>query len=190
MKMKIVIESMVAIQRYKGDFDLRDAQTVLKGSRYQPEVFKGLLYDSDDPRCKVFLMADKTLRIHGTKSLEAAGKASVQVMEKLKRSGVMIALTGPLESREVIASHDIGAKLDPSKILEIFKGDRIIYDPRVIPGFILRIPSTSMEALIFPEGKIVVRGSRSIEDSASTLQMLASKIEPARIPVTEVAPKG
>jgi TATA-box binding protein (TBP) (component of TFIID and TFIIIB) len=178
--MKIAIESMVAHQNYKGDLDLREAQVQIKGSRFQPEVFKGLLFDLEQPRCKAFIMEDHTIRVHGVKSVDSANMAMDRILEPLKRAGLMIAKNGPLEIKEVVASHDMGTPLDPSKVLGIFKNDRLLYDPRVIPGFILKVPSTPMEVLIFPEGKLIVRGAGSIEDSASTLQMVAQRLEGAR----------
>jgi len=178
--MRIVIEGMVAIQRLKGSIDLREAQNALRGSRYQPEIFKGLLLDHEDPPCKVFLLEDGTIRLHGIKSRDSAARAIGTIVGSLNKAGIDIKAEGTLEVREVIASHDMGQKLDPSKVLEVFKGERIIYDPRVLPGFILRIPSTYIETLIFPEGKIVSRGGRSVEDCASALQIVANKLEPAR----------
>ena len=70
---------------------------------------------------------------------------------------------------------------DPWRFPQI---EKVLYfrpSARRIPGFILRLPSTGIEVLIFPEGKIVAKGARSVEDAASTVQMVASRLEGAKV---------
>lgn len=188
--MKIIIENLVAVQPIRGEIDLREVQSTLKGSRFQPEVFKGVIYEMDEPKCEVFLMRDRTIRVHGTRSLSSAEKAIRSVLDRLKGSGFRIDSSGSMQIKEVIASHDMGARLDPKRAMDSFKAERLIYDPRRLPGFILKLRSVGMEVLIFPEGKIVARGARSVEDAASALQMVASRLEGARIPNPPPAPPG
>ncbi len=140
--MKIVIENLIAVQSIRGEIDLREVQASLKGSRFQPEVFKGVIYEMDDPKCEAFLVGDRTIRIHGTRSISSAEKAIRIIIDKLKGSGFRIDSNGSMQLKEVVVSHDIGSKLDPKRTMDSFKNERIVYDPRRIPGFILRLPST------------------------------------------------
>jgi len=179
--MKIVIENLVAVQPIKGELDVREVHGSLKGSRFQPEVFKGIIYEMNDPRSEVFILPDRTIRVHGTRSVSSAEKVVRTVIEKLKGSGFRIDASGAMQLKEVVASHDLGHRLDPKKTFDAFKAERILYDPKKLPGFILRIASTGIEVMIFPEGKIIARGARSVEDAASAIQMVASRLEGAKI---------
>ena len=46
----------------------------------------------------------------------------------------------------------------------------------------MRTGTSKIEVLIFPEGKLVVRGAGSIEDAASMLEMVSSRLSPAIVP--------
>jgi len=186
--MKVAIDNLMVVQGIKGDVDLREVNKVLKGSRYQPEVFKGVIYDLDDPACQVFILGDKTMKFHGLRSLETADRAVTTMMERLKSAGLGFGRASRFSVTDVIASHELGARLDPGKVVKTFEPDGILYDPNRLPGFILRTGTPGFEVLIFPEGKIVVRGARSIEDAASMLEMVSNRLSSAMLQTGQKAP--
>ena len=188
--MKVVIENLVVEQRIKGEIDPRDVNVSIKGCKFQPDVFKGLIYEMNDPHCELFLLPDGRIRVHGVSSLQSADKAIDRFLEMLRSSGFRVAKDDGAMILDVTSSLDIGCRLDPKKVLEEFKDDQIIYAPLMLPGFSIGIPNTSIEILIFPEGKIISKGAVSVEDSASSLEMVISRLSCASISASTRPEKG
>ncbi|MDG6226019.1 MAG: hypothetical protein QCI82_10980 [Candidatus Thermoplasmatota archaeon] len=188
--MKVAVENIVVQQRIKGEIDPPDVQRVVKGCRYQPEVFKGLIYEMSSPNCEIFLLPAGMIRVHGVTSIHLADKAVDGFIGILRSNGFAVAKQGGLDILNVTASHDMVCKMDPSKILSEFKEERIDYDPSKLPGFSLRIPSTGIEILIFPEGKIISTGAATLEDSVSSLEMVRARLSSACIFSEDGGKKG
>lgn len=188
--MKVIIENLVVEQRIKGEIDPSDVNVSIKGCRFQPDVFKGLIYEMSDPHCELFLLPDGRIRVHGVRSMQSADKAIDRFVEMLRSSGFRVGKDGRAMVLDVTSSHDIGCRLDPKKVLEEFKDDQIIYAPLKLPGFSIGIPNTSIEILIFPEGKILSNGAVSVEDSASSLEMVMSRLSRSCMSESKGSEKG
>jgi TATA-box binding protein (TBP) (component of TFIID and TFIIIB) len=174
--MKVEIENIVAKTTLSGDLDMESISSALPGSRYQKEIMDGVIYEMDDPRSNVFLMSDGTVKIHGLTSEDDVDRAIGSFVEKLASTGLNLGRSGPSQIMEVITSADIG-KQAPGRIFSEFSGDGIVYDPKGLPGFILRIGNTGVTVLIFPEGKVVSKGADNIMDAVSSLEMVKKRLE-------------
>ncbi len=177
--MKVVIENMVAACKLAGDLDLELISSKLEDSKYQPDVFRGIILNRKDPKADIFILNDGTIKLHGLTSEEKLQRSLQTLLQDLKGIGVEPMMLEPLKITEVIASFSLGSRIDPKEVYEEFKDDGVIYDPAELPGFILGVGKSGIEVLIFPEGKVVTRGADNIMDAVSSLQMVESRI---RIP--------
>ena len=174
--MKVVIENMIASCKLSGEINLEKLSKTIKGAKYQPAMFEGIMLTNEDPKADVFILGDGTVKLHGLTSEEKLKNALSSVLALFKDNNVDLKVTEPLKIEEVIASYSVGARIDPKEVYEEFKDDGVIYDPSELPGFILRVGNAGIEVLIFPEGKVVSRGADNILDAVSSLQMVDSRI--------------
>lgn len=173
--MKVVIENIVASCKLKGELDLEGIKNRLEGARYEPEVFKGITFESEAPRFKSFILPDGTIKLHGITSEEGMRNALDHIISEASLEDRP--MEDPLEVREIVASADMGGPVDAKMIYEEFQKEGIIYDPSELPGFILNVGTTGIEVLIFPEGKIISRGASDLLDAVSSLQMVYNRIQ-------------
>ncbi|MEA3558014.1 MAG: hypothetical protein U9R75_02050 [Candidatus Thermoplasmatota archaeon] len=174
--MKIIVENIIASCKVKGDLHLDRIADSLKGAKYQPSLFEGVIYTSEEPKSDIFIHKDGTVKLHGSTSEEKVKNALNMVLDKLKEDGIDLEVSEPLKVLEIIASFSIEGKLDPKEVYEEFKEDGVIYDPSELPGFILHIGKSGIEVLIFPEGKVISKGADNLQDAISSLQMVDSRI--------------
>jgi TATA-box binding protein (TBP) (component of TFIID and TFIIIB) len=174
--MKVVIENMIASCRLSGDMDMKKMEEALDGARYQPEVFNGMVISKKDPKADIFILNDGTIKLHGLTSEPKMKKVLEDLLSEMKEKEFKFRLSEPLRINEVIASFDMGSRIDPKEVYEEFKDDGVVYDPSELPGFILRVGSSGIEVLIFPEGKIITRGADNIPDAVSSLQIVENRI--------------
>lgn len=174
--MKVVVENIIASCRVSGNLDLARISDNLPGSDYRPSVFKGIIHDSSDPPFKMIFQKDGTIKLHGLTSEEKVKEALEKVLGHLRESGIQLKIEEPLKVNEVIASFDMGDRLDPKVVYEEFKEDGVVYDPAELPGFLLPVGNSGIEVLIFPEGKVVSRGADNLLDAVSSLQLVQSRM--------------
>lgn len=172
--MKVVIENIIAGCKIRGDLDLENISSLLDGSRYSPEVFDGISYNSETPSYKSFILKDGNIKFHGLTSEEGAKEAITDLLSKppLRDSWI----EEQLKVMEIVASVTLDGPVDPKTIFDTFNDEGIVYDPEELPGFTLTVGKTGIEVLIFPEGKIVSKGATDLLDAVSSLQMVYAKL--------------
>ncbi|MFO8050156.1 MAG: hypothetical protein R6V01_00450 [Thermoplasmatota archaeon] len=174
--MKVVVENIIASCKVAGDLHMDRIRNALEGSKYQPSLFEGVIYSRKDPNADIFLHKDGVIKLHGATSEEKIETALNDTLKILEKEGIHLRKVEPLKIKEVIASFTLDGSLDPKSVYEEFKDDGVIYDPGELPGFILHV-GKNIEVLIFPEGKIVSKGSDNLLDAISSLQMVENRIE-------------
>ena len=174
--MKVVIENMIASCKLSGNIDLQEIAGKVEGATYQASTFNGIMLKNKDPKADIFILGDGTMKLHGLTSEEKLRTVMSKTLAMLKEKGVALAVTEPLRVKEVVASFSLDSRIDPKEVYEEFKDDGVIYDPSELPGFILRVGSSGIEVLIFPEGKVISRGAQNLMDAVSSLQMVEARI--------------
>ncbi len=174
--MKISIENITGSIRLEGRPDLQRLSELLPNTNYQGSFFNGLKFEMKDPECSVFVLGDGTIKFSGLKQegeLEKAARALLST-DAFRSSDLK---AGPdVKIEEVIASHDMGSPLDARSVYEEFKEEGIVYDPTELPGFILRLGRSGIEVLIFPEGKLIVKGAPSVAEAVTSLHMIGTRL--------------
>lgn len=173
--MKVSVENIIAKCNFKGKPDLEEISEKLEGSRYQKDVMDGIIYRLDHPECDIFILGDGTVKIHGLTSTDDIEKVVNTFSERLDSSDLKMAMADGYDITEVVASTSVD-KMNPRKIYETFQEDGIVYNPQELPGFILKMGKEGVTVLIFPEGKIVCKGAKNIEDAVSTLEMVVEAL--------------
>ncbi len=174
--MKISIENITGSIRLEGRTDLQRMSELLPNTNYQGSFFNGLKFEMKDPECSVFVLGDGTVKLSGLKQENELERAMRTLLssDAFRSSGLKATTSVKIE--EVIASHDMGSPLDAKAIYEEFRKDGIVYDPSELPGFILRLGRSGIEVLIFPEGKLIVKGAPSVAEAVTSLHMIVTRL--------------
>jgi len=90
--------------------------------------------------------------------------------------------TKPIVSIEnVVASADVGQKMDLNEITRTFSG--VEYHPDQFPGLVFRIKTPKTATLIFTSGKMVCTGSKSSDLARKAVKTVVQALRKGGIPV-------
>lgn len=162
-KVKTQIQNIVLSVTYKDvEFDLEKLAKILKGARYDPEVFPGIAYKSEKPPASFLIFASGKMNCVGAKSMRDAKEAIKKLTRKLKRSGLKIKSEPKVKVQNMVASFDFGMEFDLEKIARTY--DNTEYEPEVFPGLVFRLDDPEVVVLLFVSGKGVCAGAKSMND--------------------------
>jgi transcription initiation factor TFIID TATA-box-binding protein len=161
VKKKIV--NIVLSVTYEGvEFNLEKLARSLDGARYDPEVFPGIAYKSDDPLASFLIFASGKMNCVGARSMKDAKLAIKKLTMKLKKAGVKVRAEPKVKVQNIVASFDFGTEFDLERIARTFENTE--YEPEVFPGLVFRMDDPAVVVLLFVSGKGVCAGAKSAED--------------------------
>lgn len=114
-----------------------------------------------DMKGKVSIFSSGKLISVGTKSPEQAHKDMDTTVKILTSEGSIKPISIEAELRNIVAVQNLGTTVDLEEMALIVNG---IYEPEQFPGLILRQDKPKVTYLVFSSGKIVIAGSKSLED--------------------------
>jgi transcription initiation factor TFIID TATA-box-binding protein len=160
---KTKIQNIVLSVTYEGvEFNLERLARSLDGARYDPEVFPGIAYKSDDPPASFLIFASGKMNCVGAKSMTDAKLAIRKLTKKLKKAGVKVRAEPKVKVQNIVASFDFGIEFDLERIARTFENTE--YEPEVFPGLVFRMDDPAVVVLLFVSGKGVCAGAKSTED--------------------------
>lgn len=162
-RVKTKIQNIVLSVIYKDlEFDLEGLSKILKGARYDPEVFPGIAYKSENPPASFLIFASGKMNCVGAKSMKDAKEAIEKLTRKLKRARIKIKSEPKVKVQNMVASFDFGRKFDLEKIARSYENTE--YEPEVFPGLVFRLDDPEVVVLLFVSGKGVCAGAKSMKD--------------------------
>ncbi len=175
-KVKTRIENVVLSVTYEGTkFDLEKLARKLN-ARYNPEVFSGVVYKSEEPRASFLIFFSGKMNCVGTKSIKDAELAIGRLTRRLRRLGIEIKSKPEVKVQNIVASIDFGRGFDLEEIARNFKNAE--YNPEVFPGLAFRLDDPKVVVMLFTIGKCICTGARSGRD----VERAAEKIIKLRLP--------
>ncbi len=176
-KVKTRIENVVVSVTYEGtEFDLEKLARLLDGARYDPEIFPGISYRSEEPRASFLIFSSGKMNCVGARSIGDAKLAIKKLTRKLQKSGVKIKSEPKVKVQNIVASVDFGRRFDLNEIATNFENTE--YEPEVFPGLVFRLDDPKVVVLLFVSGKGVCAGAKSGRD----VERAAEKIIKLRLP--------
>ncbi|MEM3518943.1 MAG: TATA-box-binding protein [Candidatus Hadarchaeales archaeon] len=162
-KVKIEVQNIVLSVTYDGvEFDLEKLARSLEGARYDPEVFPGIAYKSEDPSASFLIFASGKMNCVGAKSMRDAKLAIERLTKKLKKTGARIRGPPKVQVQNIVSSFDFGREFDLETIARTFENTE--YEPEVFPGLVFRLDDPKVVVLLFVSGKGVCAGAKSMRD--------------------------
>ena len=168
---KIQVQNIVLSVTYEGvEFNLEKLAKSLEGARYDPEVFPGIAYKSEDPPASFLIFASGKMNCVGARSMADAKLAIKKLTKKLKKARIKIKSEPKVQVQNIVASFDFGREFDLEKIARTYENTE--YEPEVFPGLVFRLDDPKVVVLLFVSGKGVCAGAKGMKD----IQRAAQKI--------------
>jgi transcription initiation factor TFIID TATA-box-binding protein len=160
---RIKIQNIVCSVTYEDtEFNLNKLVRSLDGARYDPELFAGLAYRSDDPRASFLIFASGKMNCVGARSMNDAKLAIKKLTRKLRKARIKVKSAPKVKVQNIVASVDFGRKFDLEHIARRFENTE--YNPEVFPGVVFRLDDPKAVLLLFVSGKGVCAGVKSMRD--------------------------
>jgi len=142
-------------------------------ARHSPQEFPGLILKMrfPDVRASMLVFSSGNCVITGTRSEQQLKKAVNRFVEILKKCGYKLPGEPELKIQNIVASADIGKKLNLD-LIALSGGYNIIYEPEIFPGCIYRDEELRVVLLLFRSGKVVCTGAKSIDHVKKVLRKL------------------
>ena len=168
---KTQVQNIVLSVTYEGvEFNLEKLAKSLEGARYDPEVFPGIAYKSEDPPASFLIFASGKMNCVGAKSMPDAKLAIKKLTRKLRKAHIKVKSAPKVEVQNIVASFDFGREFDLERIARSFENTE--YEPEVFPGLVFRLDDPKVVVLLFVSGKGVCAGAKGMND----IQKAARKI--------------
>jgi len=168
---KTQVQNIVLSVTYEGvEFNLEKLAKSLEGARYDPEVFPGIAYKSDDPPASFLIFASGKMNCVGARSMADAKLAIKKLTKKLRKARIKVKSEPKVEVQNIVASFDFGREFDLERIARSYENTE--YEPEVFPGLVFRLDDPKVVVLLFVSGKGVCAGAKGMKD----IQRAAQKI--------------
>jgi len=170
----INIENVVASASLNQNVDLESIAKVFPTVEYKPEQFPGLVYRLKKPSVSTLIFRTGKLIIAGAKSEKRAKRAVLKLVEELRTGGLVILGSPDARITNVVASADLGHKIDLEDAANKLEGT--IYEPDQFPGLVYRLKDPKVVVLIFASGKLVCTGANREVDVERSIGKLYSTL--------------
>jgi transcription initiation factor TFIID TATA-box-binding protein len=179
VKPRIKIENVVASAALKHGIDLGAVVQAFPDVEYHPKEFPGLVFRLKKPKTATLIFASGKMVCTGARSEGEARRALVNVVRKLKKSGIIIVGKQEIKIQNVVASANLSGWVDLMGLYEIERSmrGRILYEPEQFPGLIYRMNEPKVVLLLFASGKLVCTGARKEEDVFEAVGKIQKRLE-------------
>ena len=172
------VENMVASTKLADEFDLHRIEAELEGAEYNKEKFPGLVYRTIDPKGAFLIFTSGKVVCTGAKNAKDVHLVITNIAERLKSIGIENIYSEPvINIQNMVASADLGTKLNLNAITLGLGMENVEYEPEVFPGLVYRIKAPKIVVLIFSSGKLVVTGGKTVNDCEEGVRIVRTELE-------------
>ena len=175
----IRIENVVASTSLGGELDLQAIALALDGAEYEPEQFPGLIYRLKEPKTATLLFRSGKVVCTGAKSLEQVKTAIGKVSKQIEAAGIVLKTEPKIEVQNIVASSDLGAKINLNAIAISLGLEKVEYEPEQFPGLVYRLDVPKVVVLLFGSGKLVCTGAKKPEDVGAAVDKITEELKAA-----------
>ena len=176
---KYKIENVVASASLGTELDLQALAVSLDGADYEPEQFPGLIYRLKEPKTATLLFRSGKVVCTGAKSLDQVKLAIDKVTTQIRKAGISLDSEPKIEVQNIVASSDLGQKINLNVIAITLGLERVEYEPEQFPGLVYRLDEPKVVLLIFGSGKLVCAGARVPQDIEKAVDKITKELTAA-----------
>ncbi|ELY60056.1 TATA-box-binding protein [Natronococcus jeotgali] len=172
----ITTENVVASGDTGREFDLQALADDLNNAQYDPNTFPGIVYRMDNPQSAGLIFHTGKIVCTGAKSVEDINKSAETIFNALKQLGIAVE-ENPFTIQNIVSSADLGCSLNLNAVAIGLGLGQIEYEPEQFPGLVYRLDKPDVVVLLFGSGKAVITGGTEIQDAATAVNVIISKLE-------------
>ena len=170
---KAEVQNIVASTRFADSLDLNAIVEILEGSEYNPERFPGLIHRMKEPKTALLLFRSGKANSTGGKILKDVRESVDIVADKLLKAGIPVERHPEITVQNIVATCDLGAKLNLNNIATSLGVEHIEYEPEQFPGLVYRLEDPKTVCLLFGTGKMVITGAKNMEEVDHAVESIA-----------------
>jgi transcription initiation factor TFIID TATA-box-binding protein len=159
--------------------DLQALAVSLDGADYEPEQFPGLIYRLKEPKTATLLFRSGKVVCTGAKSLDQVKLAIDKVTTQIRKAGINLDSEPKIEVQNIVASSDLGQKINLNVIAITLGLERVEYEPEQFPGLVYRLDEPKVVLLLFGSGKLVCTGARRPQDVEAAVDKITEELKAA-----------
>jgi len=172
----ITTENVVASGDAGREFDLQALTDDLNNAQYDPNTFPGIVYRMDNPKSACLIFHTGKIVCTGSKSIGDVKKSFETLSNSFKHLGIKFE-EKQIVIQNIVSSADLGHSLNLNAIAIGLGLGEIEYEPEVFPGLVYRLDKPNVVALLFGSGKVVITGGTEVQDAATAVNVITSKLE-------------
>ena len=130
-----------------------------------------------NPKAAFLIFTSGKVVCTGAKNVEDVVTVIHNVAKKIGSLGVEVVEDPQITIQNIVASADLGTKLNLNAIAIGLGFENIEYEPEQFPGLVYRINSPKIVVLIFSSGKLVVTGGKSPDDCQRGVEIVREQLE-------------
>ena len=151
----------------------------MDGADYEPEQFPGLIYRLKEPKTATLLFRSGKVVCTGAKSLDQVKLAIDKVTTQIRKAGISLDSEPKIEVQNIVASSDLGQKINLNVIAITLGLERVEYEPEQFPGLVYRLDEPKLVLLLFGSGKLVCTGARRPQDVEAAVDKITEELKAA-----------
>jgi len=171
------VENVVASSSIGQELDLDDVAFDLDGAEYDPGQFPGVIYRTRDPETTALIFRSGKVVVTGAQSVADTRASVVIVREQFADLGIEVRDDTPVAVQNIVASADLGAKLNLNAIAIGLGLEAVEYEPEQFHGLVYRLDDPEVVVLLFGSGKLVLTGGTETEQARRALETVRSDLD-------------
>jgi transcription initiation factor TFIID TATA-box-binding protein len=172
----IELQNVVASTGIEQELDLASVAMDLRGADYDPENFPGIVYRTEEHRAATLLFRSGKMVATGASSVKDVNATLDGVFEDLRVLGIEIADDPEITVQNMVASADLGQRLNLNAIAIGLGLENVEYEPEQFPGLVYRVDEPSVVVLLFGSGKMVITGASVYEEVERAVEVTESRL--------------
>lgn len=173
---KIEIVNVVVSAEIGKNIDLNKIANEVKDAEYKHKQFPGLVLRVKDPKAATLIFRSGKVICTGSKSVEEANRAVRQAVKIISKLGIPVSLEPEVKVQNLVATADLGVFFNLHAIAIGLGLENIEYEPEQFPGLIYRLNKPRVVMLVFPSGKIVITGGKSVEAVVKAVEVISEEL--------------
>ena len=157
-------------------FDLDYIFYNMPGGDYNPEVFSGITYVLENPKCAVLILRNGRVAVTGTKTKEDAQSAIEKIVDLLTGIGVSAYYNTDIKVMNIVGNVSLDEEIDLHSFFTKLNTPKAEFDPEKFPGIIYHM-GDDIDMLIFQSGKVVFTGARDMDNFEAVAEMGSDLVE-------------
>ncbi len=175
VKAEVRIVNVVVTATLNQSLDLNSVVKAFPRVEYNPDRFPGVVFKLKNPKTASLLFSTGKMICVGIRSERQAERAVMRMISLLKGKGISIEGRPSIQVVNIVASASLGGQVDVEKTVYAF--ERIMYEPDQFPAAIYRMEEPKAVILIFPNGKLVITGTKTESQVFEVVKRIQRRFE-------------